>query len=304
MIEGRRQRARARAWVLASCAAVALAAPIGAQSSYASRQPRIGPPKGSLIAVGGAMKSAEIYRRFLELAGGRNARIVLIPTAGGEEKYNDAFIGVDAWRVQGATNVVVLHTTDRRVADSDAFIAPLLDADGVFIFGGRQYLLAEIYGGTKTEDAIRSVMDRGGVVGGTSAGASILASFLIRGDTETNAIVMGDHQRGFGFLRGVAIDQHLLRRNRQFDMLDVLDEHPDLLGIGLDEDTAIVVQGDRFQVIGASYAIIYDNGATAGRDGRFYFLAPGDGYDMARRRATRPWGEESPLPNVRTQPSN
>lgn len=293
-----------RAWVLATWAVVVLAAPGAAQFGGASRQPLVGPPKGSLIAVGGAMKSAEIYRRFIELAGGPNARIVLIPTAGGNEEYDGSFVGADVWRDHGAKNLVVLHTTDRREADTDRFIEPLLDADGVFIFGGRQYILAEIYGGTKTEDAIRAVMERGGVVGGTSAGASILASFLIRGDSESNTIVMGDHQRGFGFLRGVAIDQHLLRRNRQFDMLDVIDTHPDLLGIGLDEDTAIVVHGDRFEVIGASYAIIYDNGTTTGKSGRFFFLAPGDGYDMARRRATRPWGEEGPLPNVRTQPTN
>ncbi len=107
---------------------------------------------------------------------------------------------------------------------------------------------------------------------------------------------MGDHQRGFGFLRGVAIDQHLLRRNRQFDMLDVIDAHPDLLGIGLDEDTAIVVHGDRFEVIGQSYAIIYDNGTTTGKDGRFFFLAPGDGYDMARRQGDPPLGRGGAAP--------
>jgi cyanophycinase len=299
MTAARFRRTVTSPWLVGTALALSLAAPSVAQSRG---QPRVGPPKGSLIVVGGAMQSAAIYDRFIALAGGRSARIVLIPTAGGESEYDDSFTGVEAWREHGARNLVVLHTTDRDVANTDAFVEPLKAAGGVFFFGGRQFLLADAYGGTKTEEEIRNVMNRGGVVGGTSAGASILASFLIRGDTETNVIVMGDHQRGFGFLRDVAIDQHLLRRNRQFDMLDVVDAHPELLGIGLDEDTAIEVHGDRFEVLGASYAIIYDNGTTTGRDGRFFFLAPGDGYDMAARRATRPAGEETPLPNVRSEP--
>jgi cyanophycinase len=299
MSSERSRRADVPRWLVAVALSMALATRVAAQSSG---QPRVGPPKGSLMAVGGAMQSAEIYDRFIRLAGGRDARIVLIPTAGGEAFYDNSFIGVEAFRQHGARNLVVLHTIHRDVADTDDFVEPLKTAGGVFIFGGRQFLLADAYGGTKTEEQIRKVMDRGGVVAGTSAGASILASFLIPGDTETNAMVMGDHQRGFGFLRGVAIDQHLLRRNRQFDMLDVIEAHPDLLGIGLDEDTAIEVHGDRFEVLGASYAIIYDNGATTGKDGRFFFLAPGDGYDMAARRARRPSREETPVPNVRSEP--
>ena len=86
-------------------------------------------------------------------------------------------------------------------------------------------------------------MNRGGVVGGSSAGASILTSFMVRGDTKSNEKMIGDHTVGLGFLKNAAVDQHLLRRNRQFDMLEVIDKHPELLGIGLDEDTAIVVRG-------------------------------------------------------------
>jgi cyanophycinase len=114
--------------------------------------------------------------------------------------------------------------------------------------------------------------------------------------------MMGDHQRGFGYLRGVGIDQHVLRRNRQFDMVEVIEANPDLLGIGLDEDTAIVVQGDRFEVMGRSYALIYDNQTTTGSDGRFYFLAPGDRFNLATREATRPVTTERPVEGTEKKP--
>lgn len=101
---------------------------------------------------------------------------------------------------------------------------------------------------------------------------------------------MGDHEEGFGFLKNSAIDQHLLRRNRQFDLLEIIAAKPELLGIGLDESTAIVVRGDEFEVIGESYVAIYDH-KVLGENGRFYFLSPGDRFDLvdrvAKRRASR-----------------
>ena len=100
--------------------------------------------------------------------------------------------------------------------------------------------------------------------------------------------MMGDHQEGFAFLKNVAIDQHLLARNRQFDLIPVIEAHPELLGIGLDEDTAIVVQGDRAEVIGQGYVAIYDSDCTIPPHGPFYFLAPGDRYNLKTREATRP----------------
>jgi cyanophycinase len=257
--------------------------------------PVVGPARGALVIVGGAMQSSEIYRRFIELAGGPDAPIVMIPTAGGEEAYDEFYQGLTDWREAGARNLILLHTTDPKVADTDAFVAPLLSAHGVFFFGGRQWHLVDAYGGTKTEAAIRGVLDRGGVIGGSSAGASIQGSFLVRGDTRSNTVMMGDHQRGFEYLRNVAIDQHVLRRNRHFDLIEVVEAHPELLGIGIDENTALVVQGDQAEVIGASYVLIYDNKSTVGDGGKFYFLAPGDRFDLATREATRPTRTERPV---------
>ena len=276
--------------------------PASAQLEQQPEPPQVGPENGSLVVVGGAMRSAEIYERFIELAGGPDAHIVLVPTAGGAADYDEFYQGMNAWREHGARNLTLLHTIDPAEADTDAFIEPLKTAGGVFFFGGRQWRLVDAYGDTKTEDAFREVLERGGVIGGSSAGASIQGSYLVRGDSRTNTVMMGDHERGFGYLRNVGIDQHVLRRNRQFDMVEVIEAHPELLGIGLDEDTAIVVQGDRFQVIGRSYALIFDNQSTTGPDGKFYFLAPGDRFNLATREATRPTTTQSPVGGVQKKP--
>jgi cyanophycinase len=289
---------RARSW---ACLVVTLAGTAGV-SALAAQVPRVGPENGALVVVGGAMQSEEIYRRFIALAGGPDAHIVLVPTAGEDDEYDDSYAGLTAWREHGARNLTILHTTDPTTADTEGFVEPLTTARGVFFFGGRQWRLAEAYAGTRTEAELTKVLERGGVIGGTSAGASILGSFLVRGDTETNEIIMGDHQVGFGYLRGVAIDQHVLRRNRHFDMLELLDAHPELLGIGLDEDTAIIVRGDQAEVIGSSYALIYDRRTTTGREGPFYFLAAGDGLDLGTRRATRPFRTSGSVPNVERRP--
>ena len=111
--------------------------------------------------------------------------------------------------------------------------------------------------------------------------------------------MIGDHLEGMAFLKNVAIDQHLLKRNRQFDLLEVIREHPDLLGIGIDEDTAIVVRGDRFDVIGQGYVAIYDSGRHIPPQGDFYFLAPGDRFDLKTREASRPSRTMEPLDRIK-----
>jgi cyanophycinase len=236
--------------------------------------------------------------RFIELAGGPEAPIVVVPTAGGAEDYDQLCSCLNLLRQNGATNLTVLHTRDPAEADTEVFVRPLRRARGVWFTGGRQWRIADSYLGTLTEEAFRQVLERGGVIGGSSAGASIQGSLLVRGDTESNTIMLGDHLEGFGYLRNVGIDQHLLRRNRQFDMLEVLAAYPELLGIGLDENTAIVVQGDEFEVVGQGYVAIYDGRATIDTGGDFYFLAPGDRFDLAARVATRPTRRFEPLPRI------
>ena len=248
----------------------------------------VGPSNGSLVIVGGAMRDPGIMERFLDLAGGPDAPIVVIPTAGGGEEYDQFYQGLNSWRDVGATNLTVLHTNDRAEADSPEFVKAIREATGVWFPGGRQWRLADSYLDTRTERELWNLLERGGVIGGSSAGATIQGSYLARGDTRTNTVMMGDHEVGFGFLRNTAIDQHVLRRNRQFDLIEVIRARPELLGIAIDENTAIVVQGDQFEVIGQSYVLIYDNTSMVGESGLFYFLSPGDQFNLASREAQRP----------------
>ena len=259
-----------------------------------------GPDRGALVIVGGNMQDPAILKRFIDLAGGPDAPIVIIPTAGDDDEYGQYYSGLRLWRENGATNLTVVHTRDRKVADTEAFVKPIREAAGVFFAGGRQWRLADSYLDTRTHRELTALLARGGVIGGSSAGASILTSFMVRGDTKGNEKMIGDHTVGLGFLKNTAVDQHLLRRNRQFDMLEVIDVHPELLGIGLDENTAIVVEGDRFDVIGQSYAVIYSNKPIAGASGRFYFMAPGDRFDMKTRTATRRGDAWRPLTGVKS----
>ena len=287
---------RSRTWVVASVVVAVWA--IGWLAPVGSAAQEVGPARGALVVVGGAMQDPAIVERFVELAGGSEAPIVVIPTAGGGETYDQYYPGLRAFRAAGATDLTVLHTTDRKVADDPAFSAPLRRARGVWFPGGRQWRLADAYLGTRVQDEVAAVLQRGGVVGGSSAGATILGSYLVRGDTATNTIMMGDHEEGFGFLRDTAIDQHLLRRNRQFDLIEVIEAHPHLLGIGIDEDTAIVVEGDEFEVMGQSYVVIYDHERLLDSGGRFYFLGAGDRYDLRRRQAYRVRRVPRPLDRV------
>lgn len=245
-----------------------------------------GPAKGALLIVGGGAMGTDLWQKFIEKAGGENARIVVIPTA-----LEDDSIGVDrtAERLKalGVKSVTVLHTRDPKEADTEKFIEPLKTATGVWFGGGRQWRLADSYLNTRTHRELHAVLERGGIIGGSSAGATIQGSFLVRGDTRGNEVMEGDHVVGLGFLKNAAIDQHLLRRNRQFDMVPVIEAHPELLGIGIDEGTAILVQGDRFEVLGPSYVAIYDGKLWAenpARKGRFQLLGSGQQFDLKLRR--------------------
>ncbi len=251
-----------------------------------------GPEKGTLFIAGGGRLSDDLIMKFIDLAGGKDAPIVVIPTAGGRVKYDGTY--GDFLRGKGANNVTVLHTTDPKEADTETFISPLKNAKAVWFGGGRQWRLVDAYKGTKTEKMFWEILNQGGVIGGSSAGATIQGSYLARGDTKNNQIMMGDHEEGFGFIKNIAIDQHVLARNRQFDLFDILKNKPELLGIGIDENTAVIVNGDQFEVIGESYVLIYDQSFWSregsdlknlpNKNAQFYFLRKGDKYDMRKRK--------------------
>lgn len=281
-------------------AATSIATPIGPFNG--TNITYIGPENGHLVIVGGNLQSDKIWERIITLAGGPNSSIVVVPTAGGDPSYNSSFPAALSLQRLGA-KVTVLHTYDPAVADTDEFIAPLSTATGIFFGGGRQWRLVDAYAGTKAEFAFQSVLDRGGVISGSSAGASIIGSFLARGDTRNNTIMIGDHTVGFGYLKDAAIDQHVLVRNRHFDMFEILNANPKLWGVAIDEDTALIVHQNEAEVFGSTYALVYDGGFWS-REGtsfnnvpppnaRFYFLKEGDKYDLAKREVIVPAAKRS-----------
>jgi len=284
--------------------AVSLSATIsaGAQPVQPRDTAEFGPAHGTLMIIGGGLRSEALRKRFISLAGGPEALILLVPTAAEGDDSGEYWQSLRDLEDAGARHVKVLHTRDRKQADSEAFVDPIKQAAGVFIMGGRHWRLADAYLNTRTHRELFALLERGGVIAGTSAGATIQGSFMVRGDTKGNETMIGDHVEGMGFLKGVTIDQHVLRRNRQFDLIPVIEAHPELLGIGIDEDTAIVVRRDRFEVIGSSYVLIYDSTRVTGAGGQFYFLAPGDRYNLKTREAERPQPRGTPLERVAKQP--
>lgn len=256
------------------------------------------PSKGYLVIYGGG-NSPEALDEFIRLAGGAQASVIVIPTAAGFQEYGELFQQnyFRPFREKGVVNIHVLHTMDRQIADSDSFTAPLRTATGVWFSGGRQWRLADAYLDTKTERALWSLLDRDAVIGGGSAGATIQGSYLVRGDTRGALTPMGNHERGFGFLKNCAIDQHFLNRNRQFDMLALIRRHPDLLGIGIDADAGIVVHGDEFRVVGTGYVAIYDPKLIAA-NGHFYFLQKGERFRLSTHTALSAKGKPLWLPQI------
>ena len=261
----------------------------------ASTSAMVGPEKGALVIVGGGAMGPEIWNRFVELAGGpAAANIIIIPTAGEDADPMTAPRETEKLTGMGVKNITILHTRDPKVANQASFVAPIRTATGIWFVGGRHWRLADSYLNTLAQKEFNALLARGGVIGGTSAGATILGSFMVRGDTKGNSIMIGDHTQGLDFIHNVTIDQHVMRRNRQFDLIDVIKNRPELLGIGIDEGTAIVVQQNTFEVIGASYAGIYEAGQIANSEkfpsgqnssgGPFYYLGKGQKFDLQTRK--------------------
>ena len=271
-----------RPTLLALIAGLLLAATAGEAAPQACERPCVGPKHGAIIAAGGGVLDASIYRRFVKLAGGSNAKIVLIPTAGARYGSHDGWTAIEELRKAGVEQLEVLHTRSRAVADLAAFAAPLKEATGVWFSGGRQFRLVDVYLHTETHRELRAVLERGGVVGGNSAGASALASYLVRGSEDTELVMAPDKDVGFGFLRNVAIDQHVLARGRENNLLDVLKQYPHLLGVGLSEGSAILVTRDLAEVLGNRVAV-YDATDPLSLI-PLRWLDPGDVYDVGARR--------------------
>jgi len=250
----------------------------------AAAAPSHGPAKGYLLITGGAPD----FKRFVEMAGGANAHIVVIPTAAITSPSEEALLPPYC-KPPGpfaGLHCAVLHTTDRTVADSAGFVTPLKDATGVWLEGGRHWRLADAYLDTRTLKELFNLLDRGGVIGGGSAGATIQGSYMVRGSSnpDDNTIMMGPgHEIGFGFFTNVTIDQHVDARGRENDLAVVMKAHPELLGLGLDQSTSITVHGDVMTVNGPDRVAVWDGKDHGGKG--YYYLRAGDTLDTVTRVA-------------------
>lgn len=242
---------------------------------------------GTLIIVGGGGSPRGHMDRFVELAGGiEKARLVYVPCSESD------FVGerqrmVESWKRMGVEHATFIHTKDRHQANTDeAFLEPLKDATGIYFGGGRQWNFSDSYYGTKAHALMKDVLKRGGVVAGSSAGASIQGRYLARATPIGNFKLMapGYERGGLGFLPGVAIDQHFTQRGRQKDMTGLIAVYPQLLGIGIDEATAIEVQKSVATVSGRGRVFFYDaNSERNEGDADYTALPDGSSYDLADR---------------------
>jgi cyanophycinase len=207
------------------------------------------PNSGALVIVGGGSMPDAIAGRFVELAGSKDANIVVLPTAVARDEAAQQPPGF--LKRANVKSVTVLNQRGPDEVVTDEFKSALKSATGIWFGGGRQWNFVDAYEGTEAVELFRDVLRRGGVIGGSSAGATIQGEFLVRGHPLGNKIMLAEgYERGFAFFPGTAIDQHFSQRERQPDLLPVVRRHPNILGIGIDEGTAIVVTGTKVDVIG------------------------------------------------------
>ena len=201
---------------------------------------------GALVICGGGDLPDTLREEFVRLAGGPQARIVVFLTAGDDEDLEDDEVDVlQLFRAFHPASITYLHTRQKDIANDPNFSIPLRQATGVWFVGGKQTSLANSYTGTLVDTELHALLSRGGVIGGTSAGAAIMSRVMI---------VRGKVYRdpGLDFLPGAIIDQHFIARNRKPRLQAVMADYPGLFGVGIDEATALVVQGREMRALGRS----------------------------------------------------
>lgn len=261
--------------------------------------------KGKLVIVGGAQTPA-IEKKFVEIAGGSDARIIIIPNAGSEPKLMSE-IEQNAFNKLGAEADYILFT--KETADDETNLKKMDWANAVFFTGGDQSDLTRDMLGTKLLQKVFDIYNNGGTIGGTSAGAAVMSEVMITGNELINkdstvsfvTIERGNVEvkTGFGFLKNAIVDQHFLKRKRHNRTISSLIEHPNLFGIAIDESTAIIVYPDEtFEVIGSYQVLVYDpvdgdniredkNGNLGISDMRLQVLISGDKFDMKTRKVIK-----------------
>lgn len=256
---------------------------------------------GVLMPIGGAEDKLDdkvILSEFVRLSGGDEARIAIVPTASSIEtaglRYKAIFLSLG---VKSAEVVYIGSREDANGADNLDLIA---NATGVFLTGGNQMRLSSIIGGTELERMVRERHEAGAVVAGTSAGASILSAHMVAmgASGPTPKLRMAQMFAGFGLISNVIIDQHFRQRDRIGRLLALVAGNPGLLGIGIDEDTSVVIDNEGIlRVIGRHSVTIVDGshmksdifevkryGDITISDARLHVLGSGRSFDMNARK--------------------
>ena len=201
---------------------------------------------GTLIIAGGGRLPEAVFEAFVNAAGGEKARILVIPTASEDaDDIDKALAYLSDWKKYETQSLGLFHTRSHKDANNPVFIKGLSEYTGVWFSGGSQKRLIDTYRGTKVEAELKKLLERGGVIGGSSAGAAIMSDLMIESGNP-----VAKTGPGFGFLPGVVVDQHYRQRKQQTRLRGVIAEHPSLVGIGIDEATAIIVEGRSIRVIG------------------------------------------------------
>jgi cyanophycinase len=256
--------------------------------------------KGHLVIIGGGDRTEEIMQKIVDLAGGRNARIVVIPNASSYRIETGQRQSLELKDLGVASSDYLIFT--KETADADSNLQKLEGATGIFFSGGDQSNLTRDMVGTKLLDKVYDIYNNGGAISGTSAGAAVMSEVMITGNEIINKDSVDafisiqknnvEVKEGFGFIKSAFIDQHFIKRKRLNRSISVVLENPNLLGIGIDESTCIVVYPDEtFEVLGENQVMIFDatncrdvkldkNSNLGGENIIMHLLINGDRFDL------------------------
>lgn len=217
---------------------------------------------GRLVIIGGAEDTNDdciILREVVRLAGGHDARILIL-TAATLEPAHAGNLYRDVFKRLGAAAVGVLDISARVQAEDPILVSLLDECSGIFFTGGDQLRITSLIGGTALFHALVAARDRGVVIAGTSAGASVMSSTMIIESNDDKEVVAGAVRlaAGFNLISDVVVDQHFAQRGRLGRLLAAVAQNPYILGIGIDENTAIIVDGSQFEVIGTGTVSVLD----------------------------------------------
>jgi cyanophycinase len=245
---------------------------------YAQNHDHDFPEKGKLVLTGGSF-TKEAMEAFVDFTGGPSANFVFVPSASSGIKLPSGYIwepgdtakeqmenfSMELAKLFKVKKIIVLHTTNRLVANSDSFCVAIKPAAGIWLGPGNAGRYIDIFAGTKFEEQLNLLLDRGGVIGGNSAGSIIQGSYVLRGNPDKPVLMARGKEKGFGFLKNFVINPHLVSAKREMELVNVLEWHPELVGFALDDEAALIISNGMIETIGKGPIYVYDNRQYEGK---------------------------------------